>query len=302
MRKEQDIYLKVTVDPDELRDFYGRDEPLTNIDWAYHLRMGDLRFVEQATPVENCPDLRERFFSALEAAGWSDGEEIPSDEINAAFEKANSTGKGDELLRKLNQANAQIAAFRARLNALQDLGGGLPEKLLSEEAVREGSKALAPDGHSWSNRRPALEDDARECIRAALDSALSHSEDGSSLCKGQGQWFRFNGPTPQTTQVVLSPGRLYEFKPGEIFNEHGTRIGYLNREDAPKLESEDGSKGRVVVELSREEAHAARQNLWHYGDDADSALAGAYGSLAAALIRHPDYDEVAQNRAAEDGP
>ena len=42
------VYLAIDIDPVEKRDFYGRDESPADIDWAYHLRMGDLRFVEDA--------------------------------------------------------------------------------------------------------------------------------------------------------------------------------------------------------------------------------------------------------------
>lgn len=37
--------------------------------------------------------------------------------------------------------------------------------------------ALAPDGAAWQARRPGIEDDARECIRAALDSIADHKGD-----------------------------------------------------------------------------------------------------------------------------
>jgi hypothetical protein len=71
--------------------------------------------------------------------------------------------------------------------------------------------------------------------RHGLPDAYPYNEPG--FCDDQAasaRWVTFTGPTEQTVEVDLVPGRRYELWPGgALFNEHGTLIGYLD--DAPTL-------------------------------------------------------------------
>lgn len=82
------------------------------------------------------------------------------------------TGLRETAVIALADLPAILAAERKRWEA----------ELLGDEAVRQAGMALAPDVYAWQRRMPGIEDDARECIRAALNSTKTtdHTEGSGS--------------------------------------------------------------------------------------------------------------------------